>query len=93
MISKTIEDESKFIKIEFLDNGIGIDDERKQGIFQEVYDEKKGTNGMGLGLSLIKKIIELYHGKIWVEDRISEDYAKGSRFIVQIQSISSELSD
>ena len=39
---------------------------------------------MGLGLSLVKKIIESYHGQIWVEDRFEGDYSKGSNFIVLI---------
>ena len=37
---------------------------------------------MGLGLSLVKKIIDSYHGKIRVEDRIKGDYKQGSNFIL-----------
>ena len=39
---------------------------------------------MGLGLSLVKKIIDSYSGKICVKDRIKGDYTKGSNFIVLI---------
>ena len=39
---------------------------------------------MGLGLSLVKKIIDLYHGDIWVEDRVKGDYKQGSKFVVLI---------
>ena len=39
---------------------------------------------MGLGLSLVKKTIDRYNSKIWVEDRIKGDYSKGSNFIILI---------
>ena len=41
-------------------------------------------SGMGLGLSLVKKIIENYHRVIWVEHRIKGDYTKGSNFVILI---------
>ena len=42
---------------------------------------------MGVGLSLVAKIITLYNGKIWVEDRIENDYKKGSNFILLIPEL------
>ena len=83
-VSKTEIEKKKYIKLQFRDNGNGISDKRKQIIFQRQKAVKKGEGGMGLGLSLVKKIIDSYNGKIWVEDRIKEDYRKGSNFIVLI---------
>jgi signal transduction histidine kinase len=40
---------------------------------------------MGIGLSLVKKIIEEYTGKVWVENRIKGDHTKGSNFIVLLK--------
>jgi signal transduction histidine kinase len=40
---------------------------------------------MGLGLSLVKKILESYNGDIKVEDRVSGDYKQGSNFIIRLQ--------
>ncbi len=37
---------------------------------------------MGVGLSIVKRIIDNFKGNIWVEDRIKGDYSKGSNFIV-----------
>ncbi|KKN45541.1 hypothetical protein LCGC14_0681940 [marine sediment metagenome] len=83
-ISKAEVNEVIYVKLEFSDNGIGVQDFKKEKIFLEGYKELKGEKGMGIGLSLITKIIKLYKGKIWVEDRIKGDYSKGSNFIVLI---------
>jgi signal transduction histidine kinase len=37
---------------------------------------------MGLGLSLVQKIVSKYNGKIWVEDKVKGEYSKGSNFII-----------
>ena len=74
----------KYVKIEFLDNGIGIEDARKKTIFNRGTLSENANKGMGLGLSLVKTIIDSYKGKIWVEDKIKGDYAKGSNFIILI---------
>ena len=76
-----------YVKIEFKDNGIGIDDVRKEKIFQETHLKNRQSNGMGIGLSLVARVIELYSGDIWVEDRIKGDSTKGSNFILLIPLI------
>ena len=84
IISKVDINSENYVKIEFKDNGIGIDDERKNTIFQEVHLKRRDSNGMGIGLSLVAKLIELYGGEIWVENRIGGDTTKGSNFIILI---------
>ncbi|MHA1669002.1 MAG: PAS domain S-box protein [Promethearchaeota archaeon] len=86
-ISKTEENGIKYLKTEILDNGIGIEDIRKDNIFQRSYTEDKKVRGMGLGLSLVYKIIKSYKGKIWVENRVKDDYSKGSNFIFLIPEV------
>ncbi len=83
-ISKYQENGITFLKLEFIDNGIGIRDIMKEKIFLRITKINKKAPGMGLGLSLVKKIIEKYYGKIWVEDKIQGDYTKGSNFVVLI---------
>ncbi|MFX1370604.1 MAG: ATP-binding protein [Promethearchaeota archaeon] len=83
-ITKSVRIPKNYIKIEFKDNGMGITDEKKKVIFQKGLKKDNKVRGMGIGLSLVKKIIESYNGEIWVENRIQNDYSKGSNFIVEI---------
>jgi len=86
-ISKEQRTSKKDLKIEFMDNGNGVEDDRKKKIFLRAYTEKRSVHGMGLGLSLVKKIIDSYNGKIWVEDRIKGDHSKGSNFVLLIPEV------
>jgi len=81
--SRVVKDGVNFIKLEFIDNGIGIFPEMKEKIFQRGQVEKKDKVGLGLGLTLVKKIIENYNGQIWVEDKVAGDYTRGSNFIIK----------
>ncbi len=83
-VSRERKDDQKYLKFELIDNGIGIEDERKRIIFKRGHRESKGQKGMGLGLSLVKKILEGFNGEIWVENRVKDDYTKGSNFILLI---------
>jgi PAS domain S-box-containing protein len=81
-ISRVKIEKKGYIQIEFIDNGIGVIDHRKEMIFQPGHREMKGTKGMGIGLSLVSKIINIFKGKIRVEDKVKGDYSQGSKFIV-----------
>ena len=84
-ISKQKLSNINYVNMEFIDNGRGILDERKERLFNRRYDEDPSKRGMGLGLTLVYKIIEKYGGKIWIEDRIKGDYRKGSNVILQFR--------
>jgi len=86
-VSKDISDGKNFIRIEFIDNGIGIPNEMKEKVFQRGYNHKGIIKGLGLGLTLVKKVIGIYNGQIWVEDKINGDYTQGSKFIILIPEV------
>jgi len=86
-ISKQERKRVNYLKMEFLDNGKGVSDTRKEKIFKRGYKEIESVHGMGLGLALVKKIIETYNGEIWVDDRVKGDHLKGSNFILLIPEV------
>ena len=77
--------EISLIELQFKDNGVGIRDSQKSNIFQTSALESSSFNRLGLGLSLVKKFVENYDGKIWVEDRIKGDSTQGSTFILTLK--------
>lgn len=72
------------VQIKVWDTGIGIDQEDIPKLFQlfERLESKisKNIQGIGIGLNYSKKLVELHHGKIWVESELG----KGSQFYVSL---------
>ena len=61
------------------DNGPGILDEDQAFLFNKYYRgqrERERLEGVGLGLSIVKNIIESHHGTVWVNSQVG----KGSTF-------------
>ena len=67
-------------QVSVIDNGIGIKKEDQARIFEPFCQldnaPTKGGGGTGLGLAVVKQIVEKHGGRIWVES----EYGKGSRF-------------
>lgn len=77
-INVVMSNKEDYLKIEFSDTGLGILKNDYKRIFEPGFTTKK--RGWGLGLSLSKRIIEIYHkGKIYVE---SSDKNKGTTFCI-----------
>ncbi len=83
-ISQVNKDGKPWIQIEFIDNGIGIPDEQKHEIFHESHELREFKKGMGIGLTLVKKIIDLYNGTITIKDKIPGDHSKGTKIIITL---------
>lgn len=59
------------------DNGIGINKKFHEKVFGLFDKLDPNSNGTGIGLALVKRIVEVHRGKIWVE---SEEAEKGTTF-------------
>ncbi len=77
----------RYCRVSVEDNGPGIPDGFKGVIFNRVLKGTDKAKGMGLGLFLVRSLVESYGGKVWVEDRVPGDYTKGSRFVVMLPTI------
>ena len=79
--------EDKQLVVEVADTGIGIALEHQEKVFEDFFqvksDIKDKTPGLGLGLGLSRRLVEMHGGKLWVE---SEGEGRGSRFIFTIPS-------
>ena len=64
--------------IQISDNGTGISVEAQENLFQPNFTTK--TSGMGLGLSIVKNIVDNFGGKIWYTTEMNE----GTTFYVEI---------
>jgi len=64
-----------------VDYGRGIKPDQKQDLFRRFM---RGAEGSGLGLSVVYALAETYGGMVTAEDRIPEDYSKGTVFIVTL---------
>lgn len=81
---KKISHETPKIQICIEDSGKGIPQDQQKLIFERFYQMKEdNSNGTGIGLALVKKLIELHHGTIRVESNINT----GSKFIAEIPFI------
>lgn len=67
------------------DNGIGIEPRNQARIFDLFTKLDEGAKGTGLGLALVKRIVEIHGGRIWVE---SQGLGKGSTFCFTLGSTS-----
>jgi PAS domain S-box-containing protein len=78
------ENNRDYCKVVVEDNGPGIADNQKSRLFTRFSRGDTRASGRGLGLFLVKSIVEDYHGKVWVEDRVPGDHTKGARFVVML---------
>jgi len=82
-------DKGDFYEFYVKDNGIGIEEEYFGKIFEifQRLGKREDTEGTGAGLTIVKKIVELHKGKIWLESKIGE----GSTFYFTIPKAKSMI--
>ncbi len=75
-----VSNDDKFVFVKFTDNGCGIPLDIKDKIFTPFFTTKEVGEGTGLGLDIIKRVVEKHNGTICIESEVN----KGSTFIIQL---------
>lgn len=69
------------------DNGPGIPDEQKMNLFADIKKVESKAIRRGIGLRLVKVLVQSSHGQVWVEDRVRGDHTKGAKFVVELPAV------
>ena len=81
-ITQTHDSPDLYLKMQVTDTGIGIIKEEQKNIFERFYQTKRGystnSSGWGIGLALIRRLVEIHKGSVSVESELG----KGSTFTV-----------
>jgi signal transduction histidine kinase len=81
------------VQLDIEDNGYGIAEKSQEKLFTEFYRVKskstRGISGTGLGLSLVKSVVEAHDGNVWVESVEGE----GSTFYISLPVSKSHTGD
>lgn len=84
-VSVSMKQENKFVFVKIADTGCGMTEETGKHIFEKFYqgDTSHATKGNGLGLALVKRVIDITMGEITVESELG----KGSAFTVKFPTV------
>lgn len=68
------------IRINIKDDGSGISESEGDLVFDKFYQIRKDAKGNGLGLAICKEIINLHHGRIWLD----KEYQDGTKMCISL---------
>jgi signal transduction histidine kinase len=83
-ISHVSHDGKSYYRVALDDNGSGIPDDKKEEVFDRFKRGNTKARGTGLGLYIVKTLVEGFGGYVEVQNRVLEDYTKGTRFLIYL---------
>ena len=83
-VEKTEKTGRQYYDVIIADNGNGIPDDVKPRLFRRFQRGTTKAHGKGLGLYIVRSLVEKLGGSVSVENRVPGDYSKGSKFIVSL---------
>ena len=86
-LDKVHEDSQDYCRVIIEDTGPGINDEMKRLLTTRECVTGTRYTGKGLGLCLVRMLVEDFHGKLRIEDRVPGRHEKGARFVVMLPSL------
>jgi PAS domain S-box-containing protein len=88
-VDRAILEGHRYCRIAVADDGSGITPELKKKILITIKEIGVGekTVRRGLGLCMVRTLVDSYGGRVWVEDRVKGDHTKGARFVVLLPSV------
>jgi PAS domain S-box-containing protein len=81
-VARVKEKGTDYLRIMVEDNGPGIPNWLKDKIFLRFQRGQTSAHGKGLGLYIVRALVDDFGGKVWVEDRVPGDPGQGARFVV-----------
>ena len=79
--------DDNYVTIRVKDDGVGISKDVQEEIFKRFVQEDKSFNrkkeGSGIGLALVKSLVELHDGQVYLESNVE----KGSEFVVKLPNV------
>ncbi len=86
-LSEVAEGGQNYYRVDIADDGPGIPDAMKPGVFERFARGPTNASGNGLGLYLVRALVDGFRGRVWVEDRVPGDFGKGSKFVVMLPAV------
>jgi len=85
-LSATEEDGSVILVLG--DQGKGIPDDQKEGLLTRFWRsiDNQDVHGKGMGLSVVKMVVDRYGGEVRLENRVEEDHTQGTKVIMKLPS-------
>ncbi|WP_128693868.1 PAS domain-containing sensor histidine kinase [Methanoculleus taiwanensis] len=79
-ITIVVEEQGGEVLVSVEDTGPGVPDEVKKKLFTRFERGRAGGSGQGLGLFIVRMLVERYGGEVWIEDRIPGQPEQGAAF-------------